>query len=144
MDPCILDPYVELGGVAEVDLETVKAEGLRQILKSAPAREVNPYTLAKRDLCHLTMALAMEFQGGGARINTIAPGPMLPPPDKSIEEAQNVLNQTLLKRWGGETPIVQAVDFFLENSFVSGEILRIDGGFNLYNKFRQQEIKKEI
>ena len=42
---------------------------------------------------------------------------------------------------GGETPIVQAVDFFLENSFVSGEVLRVDGGFNLYNRFRKQGLR---
>jgi NAD(P)-dependent dehydrogenase (short-subunit alcohol dehydrogenase family) len=138
MDPCCLDPYEKFGGVAEVSLNEVKEAGLRQLEKSAPAREINPYTLAKRDLGHLTMALALDHRGGNIRVNTIAPGPILPPPDKSEEEARSVVEQTLLKRWGGEAPIVQAVDFFLENSFVSGEILRVDGGFNLYNRFRNE------
>lgn len=140
MDPCVLDPYPESGGITEVDLAAVKEEGPRQMKGYAPAREINPYTLAKRDLGHLAWKLALDFQGGRARINAIAPGPMLPPPDKSAEEASSVLEQTLLKRWGGETPIVQAVDFFLENPFVSGEILRVDGGFNLFNRFRKQGI----
>ena len=135
LDHTLLDPYEELGGVAEVNLTGVKSAGLEQMRQSAPMREVNPYTLAKRDLVHLAWNLALDYQGGKARINTIAPGPMLPPPDKSEKEASSVVKQTLLKRWGGETPIVQAVDFFLENSFVSGEVLRVDGGFNLYNRF---------
>lgn len=143
MDHAVLDPYAGFGGVAKVNLDTVKEEGLRQMKGSAPAREVNPYTLAKRDLAHLTWALALDFQGGRSRINTIAPGPMLPPPDKSAEEARSVVGQTLLKRWGGETPIVQAVDFFLENPFVSGEILRVDGGFNLFNRFRGQKTERK-
>ncbi len=134
MDQTLLDPYPEFGGVAEVDITGVKAAGLEQMRRSAPAREVNPYTLAKRDLAHLTWKLALDYQGGKARINTIAPGPMLPPPDKSAGEASDVVAQTLLKRWGGEIPVVQAVDFFLENSFISGEILRVDGGFNLFNR----------
>ncbi len=137
MDPGCLDPYAESGGVAEVNLSAVKTAGLLQMEKTAPPREVNPYTLAKRDLGHLTMTLALDYRGGKALINTIAPGPMLPPPDKSEQEARSVVEQTLLKRWGGETPVVQAVDFFLENSFVSGEILRVDGGFNLYNRFKR-------
>lgn len=138
MDSDCLDPYKEFGGVAEVTLTEVKAAGLHQMEKAAPPREINPYTLAKRDLGHLTMALALDYRGGKTRVNTIAPGPMLPPPDKSEQEARSVVEQTLLKRWGGALPVVQAVDFFLENSFVSGEIIRVDGGFNLYNRFAKK------
>lgn len=139
MDQTCLDPYSDIGGVAQVGLEDALAAGLLQMKATAPPREINPYTLAKRDLGYLTFSLALAWEGGKARINTIAPGPMLPPPDKSEEEARSVVEQTLLKRWGGATPIVQAVDFFLENSFISGEILRVDGGFNLYNRFANQE-----
>ncbi len=144
LDHALLDPYPEFGGVAQVNITGVKSAGLEQMRQFAPIREINPYTLAKRDLVYLTWNLALDYQGGKARINTIAPGPMLPPPDKSEKEAGSVVEQTLLKRWGGATPIVQAVDFFLENSFVSGEILRVDGGFNLYNRFAKQGTEGRI
>ena len=135
MDPGILDPYSEAGGITGIGLDAVRKIGLRQMEGRAPRREINPYTLAKRDLGHLAWALALEFRGGRNRVNVIAPGPIIPPPDKTEEEAQEVVTQTLLKRWGGTGPIVQAVDFFLENNFVSGEILRVDGGFFLHNRF---------
>ena len=136
MDQSVLDPYAEFGGITRLDLETVKKAGLKRLEGSAPRREINPYTLAKIDLAHLSWTLALKYQGGRTRINTIAPGPMLPPPDKSKEEAGGVIEQTLLKRWGGTEPIVRAVDFFLDDNFLNGEILRVDGGFNLKSRFR--------
>jgi len=135
MDQNILDPYSREGGIIEVTQETARSTGLRQLRENSPRREVNPYTLAKRDLGHLAWVLARKFQGGRNRVNVIAPGPIIPPPDKNQEEAQAVVDQTLLRRWGGPDPVVKAVDFFLETDFLSGEILRVDGGFFLKNRF---------
>jgi len=135
MDSGILDPYSREGGIIDVSQETARGTGLRQLRQNSPRREVNPYTLAKRDLGHLAWVLARKFQGGRNRVNVIAPGPIIPPPDKNQEEAQAVVDQTLLRRWGGPDPVVKAVDFFLETDFLSGEILRVDGGFFLKNRF---------
>lgn len=135
MDQKELDPYSRAEGILRMKLATVQKLGLKQLGKIAPQREVNPYTLAKRDLGHLTWKLSLEFQGGRVRVNTIAPGPMIPPPDKTPNQAQSVVDSTILKRWGGTEPIVQAVDFLLDNSFLSGEIIHIDGGFFIHNRF---------
>lgn len=136
MDPGILDPYSGYGGIVEVTPETAGDAGIGQLQKIAPPREINPYTLAKRDLGHLARVLALRFQGGRCRVNAVAPGPIIPPPDKSMDKAQAVVEQTLLKRWGGTDPIVGTIEFFLENEFISGEIIRVDGGFFLYNRFK--------
>ena len=135
MNQNILDPYADSGGIARASMEIIRKLGPERMRNSAPPREINPYTLAKIDLVHLAWGLAAEYQGGRVRFNVIAPGPMLPPPGKSPSEAATVVEETLLKRWGETAPVVKAVDYLLANSFVTGEILRVDGGFSLYHRF---------
>ena len=139
LDSSVSDPYREAGGIAAVDLASVRERGLAQLRESAPLREVNPYTLAKRDLGYLTRHLALEFGKYGARINAIAPGPMIPPPGRSEEEAGQAVEETILRRWGGTVPIVRAVDYLLSDSYITGETLAVDGGFSLRRRCGETE-----
>jgi len=135
LDQSYIDPYEQLGGVVNAEINDIKKIGLEQLRKiKAPNRHINPYTLSKRDTVYLTKKLAIDFQGGRVRVNAIAPGLMLPPPDRTIEEVQPIAEQTLLKRWGYEAPITKTIIFLLENKYVTGEILKVDGGFNLNQK----------
>ncbi len=134
----ICDPYQKIGGIAQARLDAIKEHGLVQLSEIAPPRHQNPYTLAKRDIVYLTQTLAMELAGRAIRINAIAPGPMLPPPDRNEDDSQSILNQSLLKKWGHTEPVVRAVAYLLDNDFVTGETLRIDGGLYLNLKFGQQ------
>ena len=130
-----IDPYEQIGGVVNVEIDHIKDIGFEQLRKiKAPNRHINPYTLSKRDIVYLTKKLAIDYQGGKIRVNAIAPGPMLPPPDRTMEEVQPIAEQTLLKRWGYEEPITKAIMFLLINKYITGEILKVDGGFYLYQK----------
>jgi 3-oxoacyl-[acyl-carrier protein] reductase/pteridine reductase len=138
LDQSYIDPYEQIGGVVNAEIDDIKKIGFEQLKKiKAPNRHINPYTLSKRDIVYLTKKLAYDFQGGRVRVNAIAPGPMLPPPDRTMEEVQPIAGQTLLKRWGYETPITKAIIFLLENKYVTGEILKVDGGFYLYRRQRE-------
>jgi len=44
---------------------------------------------------------------------------------KAVEQA------TPLGRWGGEAEIVKAVLFLVDTDFVTGEVIRVDGGRHL-------------
>ena len=90
-----------------------------------------PYYVAKRAVIGLTEALALELAGDQILVNAIAPGPVLAPPETTDEERRAVEAATPLGRWGGEAEIVQAVRFLLETGFVTGEIVRVDGGRHL-------------
>jgi NAD(P)-dependent dehydrogenase (short-subunit alcohol dehydrogenase family) len=86
------------------------------------------YYVAKAGIIALTEALALELAGDQILVNAIAPGPILPPPDMSEEERQEVAAATPVKRWGGESEIALAVRTLIETEFITGETIRVDGG----------------
>jgi NAD(P)-dependent dehydrogenase (short-subunit alcohol dehydrogenase family) len=90
-----------------------------------------PYYVAKAGVVALTEALALELAADGILVNAVAPGPIVPPPDMSAEEIDEVARATPLGRWGGELEIARAVQFLCETDFVTGETIRVDGGRHL-------------
>jgi NAD(P)-dependent dehydrogenase (short-subunit alcohol dehydrogenase family) len=90
-----------------------------------------PYYVAKSGVIALTEALALELAGDGILVNAVAPGPILAPPDTDAEEVKAVEQATPLGRWGGEAEIVKAVLFLVDTDFVTGEVIRVDGGRHL-------------
>lgn len=87
-----------------------------------------PYYVAKTGVIGLTEALALELAPDKIRVNAIAPGPILAPPDTTDDELAAVEKATPLGSWGGEKAIVDAVLALLRCDFVTGETLRVDGG----------------
>ena len=86
------------------------------------------YYTAKAGIIALTEALALELAGDQILVNAIAPGPILPPPDMTAEERDEVAAATPVGRWGGESQIAQAVRALIETEFITGETVRVDGG----------------
>lgn len=87
-----------------------------------------PYYAAKAGVIGITEALALELAPDRIRVNAIAPGPILAPPDTSGDELASVEKATPLGSWGGEQSIAEAVLALLSCDFVTGETLRVDGG----------------
>ncbi len=87
-----------------------------------------PYYVAKTGVIGLTEALALELAPDKIRVNAIAPGPILAPPETTDEELAAVEKATPLGSWGGERAIADAVLALLRCDFVTGETVRVDGG----------------
>ncbi|MBK5295795.1 MAG: SDR family oxidoreductase [Vicinamibacteria bacterium] len=87
-----------------------------------------PYYVAKMGVIGLTQILALELAADGILVNAVAPGPILAPPGTSDEEIAAVEKATPLGRWGGPEEIARAVRFLVETDFVTGEVVRVDGG----------------
>ncbi len=90
-----------------------------------------PYYVAKRGVIALTEALALELAETGILVNAIAPGPIMPPADLDPDERRAVERATPVGRWGGPGAIAQAVVALVESDFITGEVIRVDGGRHL-------------
>ena len=88
------------------------------------------YSLFKRSLRDFTLMAAKEF-GPKFRVNAIAPGPILPPAGGSWEDIAYLKEKIPLKEWGDPRAITKALDFLMENSYITGQVLYIDGGQHL-------------
>jgi NAD(P)-dependent dehydrogenase (short-subunit alcohol dehydrogenase family) len=90
-----------------------------------------PYYVAKSGVIALTEGLALELAADQILVNAVAPGPILAPPGLSDDEVKAVEQATPLGRWGGAEEVVKAVLFLIESDFITGEVIRVDGGRHL-------------
>ena len=88
------------------------------------------YILTKKALSELTKMAAVEFTPK-IRVNGICPGLILPAINESDEYIERLEKKVLLQRKGSPKNISSTVKFLLENDFITGEIIKIDGGENL-------------
>ena len=88
------------------------------------------YNITKKALRDFTLMAAKEL-GPRIRVNGICPGPILPPPDEGIEYLEKIAENTPLQKPGNPDYIVSAVQYILDNPFVTGQYLFVDGGQHL-------------
>jgi glucose 1-dehydrogenase len=88
------------------------------------------YTVAKGAVDTFTAAAAHSL-APRIRVNAVALGAMLPPPGEDSAYLKALAQQIPLQRVGGTEPVAKAVRFLLESDFVTGEIIRLDGGAHL-------------
>lgn len=88
------------------------------------------YTVAKGALDTFTAAAA-EALAPRIRVNAVALGAVLPPPGEDSAYLEALAGEIPVQRVGGIAPVVEAVLFLIRNRFVTGEIVRIDGGAHL-------------
>lgn len=91
------------------------------------------YQLSKNMLCHITEMMAMEC-APHIRVNGIAPDLILPPVGKDESYLQQQSYGNLLHRSGKLSDITDTVLFLLSNTFITGEVMFIDGGQHLKGK----------
>jgi NAD(P)-dependent dehydrogenase (short-subunit alcohol dehydrogenase family) len=82
---------------------------------------------AKSTLWALTRSLAVEL-APQVRVNSVVPGPVLPPPGYTGEQIRRASRRTLVGRWGSPGDVVDAVLYLVRAGYVSGEALFVDGG----------------
>ena len=94
------------------------------------------YGVSKLAVRGVTVQLAREFAADGIRVNAIAPGLILTDTIRAElpeDDVARVMGQQVLPRAGAERDIVDALLFLVSpaSSFVTGETLRVTGGFAL-------------
>lgn len=99
-----------------------------------PYLNYSAYFPSKGAIPTLTRTLAVELgtRNPAVRVNCILPGPVMLPADLPAAERKEAIDATLVKREGSPRHVVQAVLFFVENDFVTGVCLPVDGGRTIY------------
>ena len=90
------------------------------------------YSAAKAGLEAITKGLAREL-APEIKVNAIAPGAMLQPPDVTWTEEQKnkVVESIPLKRMGSEKDIANTVKFLAHSEYITGQTIKVDGGRSL-------------
>ena len=88
------------------------------------------YTISKTGLYTLTKTSAMSL-APNTRVNGIAPGPTIKNKRQSEKHFKKQYMATPLKRQVDVEQICSAVDFFIKNRSITGQVLAIDSGQNL-------------
>lgn len=123
-------------------LELLRAEGVKyggaseplaKIINMADAGAIRPwaeyaaYCASKAGLIGLTKAMAKEA-APGVTVNAIAPGIVTRPESMTEDEEQKQLARIPMGRFGQPEDVVRAVLFLLENDYITGQVLSVDGG----------------
>jgi pteridine reductase len=118
-------PHLKLAGGAIVNIADIHAD--------RPLKGYVVYSMAKAGLVALTRSLALEL-APGVRVNAVAPGAIAWPEDGQFEseERKRIVATTPLARTGGAEDVAQAVHFLCGASFVTGQVLAVDGGRSVF------------
>ncbi|MDH3675735.1 MAG: SDR family oxidoreductase [Anaerolineae bacterium] len=85
------------------------------------------HSVGKSALLALSRQLALEL-APTVRVNAVAPGPVLPPPEFDQGMIDRTAQKTLLERWGTAEDVAEAVLYFVKADYVTGEVIAVDGG----------------
>ena len=88
------------------------------------------YTLSKTGLYTLTKTSAMSL-APQIRVNGIAPGPTIKNKRQSMKHFKNQYLATPLKKQVNVDEVCNAVDFFIKNSSITGQVIALDSGQSL-------------
>lgn len=128
LSPCLLTtaafPWLRKTNGSVVNITDIYGE--QPILKNYPG-----YSVSKAALIFLTKYLALEFSPH-VRVNAVSPGVITFPKDYKKIKKKELIQKTALRREGTPEEIADAVLFLTKNKFVTGQILKVDGGRFIY------------
>jgi pteridine reductase len=98
-----------------------------------PYPHYGAYFASKGAIPAMTRMFAIELarRNPAIRVNCILPGPVMVPEDLAEHEVRGSIAGTLLRRLGKPENVAQAVVFLVENDYVTGVCLPVDGGRTL-------------
>ena len=91
------------------------------------------YSVSKAGMDALTKSLAKEFSLSNIRVNSIAPGLIDTDMnnDLSKEDIKSLEEEIPLRRIGRPEEVAQTVKMLIENEYITGQIIEVNGGWHM-------------
>lgn len=91
------------------------------------------YSVSKAGLDCMTKSLAKELGPSNIRVNSIAPGIIDTDMNNflSLEEKNNIISEIPLQKIGQPSDVADTVLFLTNNSYITGQIIQVNGGWNI-------------
>lgn len=103
---------------------------ITDVRTTQPYRAHLSYMLAKGGIDTFTRTAALDL-APSIRVNAVALGVILPPPGEGDDYATDLAATLPLAKVGGTQVVADTVVFLCRNDFITGEIIRVDGGGHL-------------
>jgi pteridine reductase len=100
---------------------------LVDIYSHKPIKDYSAYSMSKSALAMLTKSLALDL-APHVRVCGVSPGAILWPSLSTEKEHTKILDKVPLKAKGDPKNITESVIFLINSSYITGEILTVDGG----------------
>lgn len=125
----------EMSTQEEVQSERGVIVNVASIAAYEGQRGQTAYASSKGGVVGLTLPLARDLANFGIRVNSIAPGLFKTRMGDNVPKKvlEGLLRETLSKRFGDPSEFAHAVRFLVENTYMNGAVLRVDGGIRMPN-----------
>ncbi|HVN81295.1 MAG TPA: SDR family oxidoreductase [Terriglobia bacterium] len=94
------------------------------------------YSTIKAAIVHFTRCLAAELRPHGVRVNAVSPGPTMTARFLATRKIDPAMAQesVSLSRYGSPQEVADVVAFLASKAsrFISGQVIRVDGGMSLF------------
>ncbi|PAV27061.1 dihydromonapterin reductase/dihydrofolate reductase [Tamilnaduibacter salinus] len=115
---------------AGTDLAPSLIVNITDIFTEKPNPRFASYCASKAALSNATLSYARSL-APRVRVNAIMPGPIRFLPDHTDEQRDSVISETLLAREGGFEAVVTQLLAMVDNHFMTGALVPVDGGRRL-------------
>jgi len=137
-DPCHFNDMLTINALIPLSLSAEFAKSVKSgwivNITDARTRQISKkyqnYRVSKLLLDEITRQSAYLY-APSIRVNAIAPGAILPAAGESKEVFDGLAMGIPLDKTGGSINIRQAIRFIVENDYITGCVIPVDGGWHL-------------
>ena len=125
-------PFFILQNLSDMICDNGRIIFIGAILGMIPHGRSIPYSVSKAGLAMLSKSLVKVFKNRNITVNTIAPGFIDTNwhDNKNIDIINSIKSKIALSRFGVNEEVASTCMHIIDNQYINGEVIRIDGGYD--------------